>query len=100
MNKESCGLRRVDKSKSEIDGLDPGDFYLFSDSSGQKWFATCLPGGTNCCIPLRPLLDSKTNNGHSWQWDGNEDEPTLTPSINCVGVWHGWVTKGKLVSCG
>ena len=36
----------------------------------------------------------------SWQWDGNEDTPTLTPSIAC-GMpkgcdWHGYMTAGRL----
>lgn len=34
-----------------------------------------------------------------WGWDGNEDRPTITPSIHHVGVWHGYLTAGRLVSC-
>lgn len=49
-----------------------------------------------------------------WEWDGNEDQPTLTPSISTKmahrdpvkrrageleEVWHGHVTAGRLVSC-
>lgn len=41
----------------------------------------------------------------TWQWDGNADAPTLTPSINCLSHgpngekyagcgWHGWLTAG------
>ena len=33
-----------------------------------------------------------------WKWDGNKDKPTLTPSINIIGVWHGWLRDGKLVT--
>ena len=32
-----------------------------------------------------------------WKWDGNEDKPTLNPSVDAVGVWHGWIKKGKLI---
>lgn len=32
-----------------------------------------------------------------WQWDGNREAPTLTPSLNWVGVWHGYMREGKLV---
>ena len=32
-------------------------------------------------------------------WDGNEDKPTITPSIHAVGCWHGWCRNGRLVSC-
>lgn len=34
-----------------------------------------------------------------WQWDGNEDAPTLTPSLGVGGHWHGFCTAGKLVEC-
>lgn len=52
--------------------------------------------------PIRPHA---TQNGHSWEWDGNEDEPTLTPSLHHilhhpngdVTLWHGWVRAGELV---
>lgn len=33
-----------------------------------------------------------------WHWDGNEEAPTLTPSIGCEHRcgWHGHLTKGEL----
>lgn len=33
-----------------------------------------------------------------WHWDGNADEPTLTPSIGCDNRcgWHGHLTKGEM----
>lgn len=34
-----------------------------------------------------------------WGWDGNEEAPTLTPSIHALGEWHGWLRSGKLESC-
>lgn len=51
------------------------------------------------------------NNRASWKWDGNEQRPTLTPSIlSRVGkeggdhshleeLWHGYITAGRAVSC-
>ena len=33
-----------------------------------------------------------------WQWNGNRDAPTLMPSINVVGRWHGWLRDGKLIN--
>ena len=35
--------------------------------------------------------------GHQWTWDGNEDAPTLSPSLHAVGIWHGFVKQGKLI---
>lgn len=31
-----------------------------------------------------------------WRWNGSEDSPTLTPSLNYVGVCHSFVTDGKI----
>ena len=35
-----------------------------------------------------------------WKWDGNLDEPTLTPSIRRNGAcnWHGYLRKGVFES--
>ena len=34
-----------------------------------------------------------------WQWDGNREAPTLTPSIQRRGAcnWHGYLRAGKFV---
>lgn len=45
-------------------------------------------------IPL-----SRGQGPRAWRWDGNEDRPTLMPSINWIGHWHGWLTAGELRSC-
>lgn len=34
-----------------------------------------------------------------WSWDGNEDKPTLSPSLHDPGIWHGHLVAGRLVSC-
>lgn len=49
------------------------------------------------CVPVRPWPD-----GASWEWDGNVEAPTLTPSIlhgDCACKWHGYLTAGEFVSC-
>ena len=41
---------------------------------------------------------------HGWLFDGNEDAPTVTPSI-FVNMhtpnpgWHGYLTKGEWIKC-
>lgn len=53
------------------------------------------PGGwTLIHIPVR---QGRNETGKHWGWDGNEEEPTLTPSLHTIGHWHGWVRKGRLV---
>ena len=33
-----------------------------------------------------------------WWWNGDADHPTVRNSINWVGVWHGWITNGRIVN--
>lgn len=103
MNTESCDMHRVDRPEGEscwdtFDHMQPGDFF-FDKSSPQVRFYCILPGGHNCVIPIRPLINPAENGGHSWDWDLNEDAPTLNPSINSIGTWHGWIRAGRMVSC-
>ena len=39
----------------------------------------------------------------SWLWDGNEELPTLSPSIACgrpkASNWHGYLKAGVLEAC-
>ena len=74
--------------------LDDGNrsLYLFLPSGVSRW-------------AIRPHT---LPNGHSWEWDGNEDAPTLSPSLHVIArgwpdrgipdktLWHGWVKAGKL----
>ena len=34
-----------------------------------------------------------------WDWDGNRDAPTFSPSIDCSGHcgWHGYIRNGRCV---
>lgn len=43
--------------------------------------------------------DGQNNNGGQaqWDWDGNKDAPTFSPSINCKGCWHGYIRNGRCV---
>lgn len=66
------------------------------------------PNGHRCSLLLGPTMhDRPTPDGlYVWQWDGNVDKPTITPSINCavkdgkpaVGGcgWHGTITDGVM----
>lgn len=37
----------------------------------------------------------------SWKWDGNEQKPTLSPSVQKLSGcrWHGWLQGGVFRSC-
>ena len=64
-----------------------------------KWLEFRCPRpqrGATCMIALRPL--QKNGNGASWEWDGNREAPTISPSVNCGGCgWHGWIKAGEFI---
>lgn len=43
--------------------------------------------------------DGQGGNGGrpQWDWDGNREAPTFSPSINCQGCWHGYIRNGRCV---
>jgi hypothetical protein len=36
----------------------------------------------------------KPPTGPSWNWNTSTSEPSLTPSVNRKGHWHGWLRDG------
>lgn len=64
---------------------------------GRYLLYLCPRGGGYCGVPITP---HRLPNGATWTHDGNDDRPTITPSINCVGGcgWHGFVTAGEMTS--
>ena len=38
-------------------------------------------------------------NGHFWTFDGNEERPTFSPSINIVGQCHYFIREGMIQYC-
>ena len=106
MNTESVNLRRV-KIPLETDSkTEPGDFawdFDMSDYADRKttskthFLYVHLPGETNW--GAIEVCEGVPGGDRVWGWDGNEDKPTLTPSIHHVGVWHGFLRAGRLESC-
>ncbi len=81
----------------------PVGHFAFSEQSADGTFdmymvlPTDESDGRICIIPVR--LGPKQQN--AWQWDGNREKPTLTPSIwhHSTPDWHGWVTRGEMIGC-
>lgn len=47
--------------------------------------------------------DPQGNGGRpQWNWDGNREAPTFSPSINCASHcgWHGYIRNGRCVDAG
>jgi hypothetical protein len=80
----------------------PGDYKLtgFVDGKPGRLTFKCPCGcGTVAGISLKPTVPT------GWEFDGNLDCPTTTPSIRIgkgaddLDHWHGYLTKGEFVSC-
>jgi len=107
MNTQSVDCRRITTLPLPEGAItEPGDFGWDTDSPNTtdpekmaetRYLYLHLPGETRwgalCVRRGAPGGD------RVWGWDGNEDKPTLTPSIYHVGVWHGYLRAGRLISC-
>ena len=74
-----------------------GDFYWdLRDGKRELLIAIPWPHSDRTLWCPWPIKPASTPGGQSWEWDGNEDAPTLNPSLNWVGVWHGYMRSGEL----
>lgn len=81
------------KRVNEIDAVDatPGAFEYFK--SGDR-FPAGMIYSCPCGCGRRGALDFRPHESPSWEWDGNLDKPTLSPSVHDVGHWHGYLRAG------
>lgn len=71
----------------------------------EQVFSFACPKAKRRCGPLvivgRTTLkhDPQGQNGGiaQWSWDGNRENPTFTPSVNCSACWHGYIRAGRCV---
>lgn len=73
----------------------PGSFWLsepLPDRTRHFWFFTPDGSGQKQVITVghgfKPAISP------SWEWNGNLLSPTLSPSVNIKGLWHGWLRNG------
>jgi len=83
-----------DAYKSDIPGA-----FNFRKVEGEDFWGYIrfkCPCGCGSFSSLSVGLNTKPSNaGHAtWQWDGNEETPTLQPSIHHIDHWHGWLENG------
>jgi hypothetical protein len=77
----------------------PGAFWYVQSAEGKKYtgLGFMCPCG---CGERGVVLFYKMDNHPAWNWDGNIDKPTLTPSIqrNTACRWHGFLTAGEWIT--
>ncbi len=89
MNADNLTARKVPYGKMEK----TGDF-CFSPELDCLYIM--LPG-VNYADALH-IQKGEPGGERVWGWDGNEEKPTLKPSID-NHTWHGYLTVGELKSC-
>jgi hypothetical protein len=78
----------------------PGSYrFTEPDADGELSFWYCCPCGCKAVAPLIAGKGFKPSAGPSWQWNGMVNTPTLEPSVNHIGHWHGWLRNGVWESC-
>ncbi|OJU12767.1 MAG: hypothetical protein BGN85_08890 [Alphaproteobacteria bacterium 64-11] len=80
----------VDKQSGAFKYFKAGDRY----PAGMIYSCPCGCGARGA-LRFRPAEPAHP----SWEWDGNMEAPTLSPSVHHVGHWHGWLQGGVWKSC-
>lgn len=89
---------QMERHESAVSLNKVGDFYWKFDDDNRRSLVVNIPNlNTRGYTMSEWTIDYKNECDVQWTWDGNEDKPTLTPSLHAVGVWHGKVTAGQLV---
>lgn len=84
-------------SKEEFrSGNMPGSFHVSppDPTDGEQTFWYCCPCGCGAQVPLTVGNGFKPADGPSWNWNGSIERPTLSPSVNHIDHWHGWLRDG------
>jgi hypothetical protein len=86
--------------------IDPGTIAGYPGVTAHLMFV--CPNGRRCGVLVGPVAVSRPTPDQLsvWGWNGDQDRPTLTPSINCLAEkdgkpaggcgWHGFITNGAI----
>ena len=91
-------LHRIADNKAGRE-IRPGDFFYRTDreTGRKKWVEFWVPGQkTPFAVPIYP---QKNESGATWRLSGDDDAPTLTPSVDVKDIWHGWLREGVASPC-
>jgi len=100
----------ADRALTDGEGTQPGDFQFQdlsyeptdtpckgADKAGRLAYA-CPRTGEPCGEIIIGDRHKPDRGSPTWQWDGNLESPTLTPSINCRGgLWLAWLAARRRV---
>ena len=83
----------------------PGDFYWIVDEDSDTYDIVIALPCTHSYYNYKfswiysrwPVNAPGENHKRRWDWDGEKDKPTLTPSLHMLEYWHGFLIKGRLI---
>ena len=96
--------KRFDTYKDICDSeYGPGAFWW---GKHHRWEGDCLlirlPDGIASLPVSQDKFVAANRDSHEytvWHWDGDKNNPTLSPSVNSPpDGWHGWIKGGHLES--
>ena len=81
--------------------LPPGVAKWLSDTEGKPNSALTYTCPCGCGAVGAISVNTGEKEARAWQWDGNVDKPTLSPSIQKTWGcrWHGHLVNGEWVPC-
>lgn len=83
------------------DSKEPGSFtyYVNGEAKVVGLLYRCPCGcGRLGGLPFGPKSEDDIKHSRAtWDWNGNREVPTLTPSIHHVNHWHGFLTDGMWI---
>jgi hypothetical protein len=75
-----------------------GDFYWSAPNlpTTERRLSFICPCGCGALAGVRVIQSTSRVEGF-WEWDGNLEKPTISPSIKITNHWHGYLTKGEFI---
>jgi hypothetical protein len=99
MNTKSYSTRRMPDNCDDELLVNVGDYTVRFIDGQPQGFQIRMPMiselGTLDYLPIEGARYS----AKGWKFTGTLDSPTLEPSLEIKGHWHGHLTSGRLVSC-
>lgn len=91
----------IEMRRAHPEGIDNVGDFCWTQIDGIRYLEIALPQPSekapdNYIINVLPVCQG-TKVAKAWFWNGDEDKPTLSPSIHCLGHWHGFVQNGQLI---
>ena len=66
---------------------------------GKRPLFVKLPNGSEFCVYSPVINAGKPQPGSGWTVTGEAPNITLSPSVNIVGRWHGFIENGMIRTC-